>query len=58
MVKISKMLMLKKTSVKVDVATSAQSFGINVKEEASSFDDVVSNEVEELDLVEEDAFEL
>jgi hypothetical protein len=51
--------MLKKTSVKVDVATSAQSFGINVKEEAaSSFDDVESNEVEELDLVEEDTFEL
>jgi len=54
---------LNKSSVKVDVATSAEAFGINVNEEevvvAPSFDDMeTTNEVEELDLVEEDTFEL
>ena len=49
--------MLNKASVKVDVATSAQSFGINVKEEV--VDEIeTTNQVEELDLVEEDTFEL
>jgi hypothetical protein len=51
--------MLKKTSVKVDKATSAEAFGINVKEEVVSLDDIQStDQVEELDLVEEDTFEL
>ena len=53
---------LAKSSVKVDKATSAEAFGINVKEEevvTPSFDDIeTTNEVEELDLVEEDTFEL
>ena len=50
---------LNKTSVKVDVATSAESFGINVKEEAaSSLLDETEDEKEELDLVEEETFEL
>lgn len=53
---------LAKASVKVDAATSAEAFGINVKEEvvvAPSFDEIeTTNEVEELDLVEEDTFEL
>jgi hypothetical protein len=52
---------LAKSSVKVDVATSAEAFGINVKEEvvAPSFDDIeTTDEVEELDLVEEETFEL
>lgn len=52
---------LNKASVKVDVATAAEAFGINVKEEvvAPSFDEVeTTDEVEELDLVEEDTFEL
>lgn len=52
---------LTKSSVKVDVATAAEAFGINVKEEvvAPSFDDIeTTDEVEELDLVEEETFEL
>ena len=54
---------LAKSSVKVDVATSAEAFGINVKEEEVvapvSFDEIeTTDQVEELDLVEEDTFEL
>jgi hypothetical protein len=53
---------LAKPSVKLDVATAAEAFGINVKEEevvAPSFDEIeTTDEVEELDLVEEDTFEL
>ncbi len=54
---------LNKASVKVDEATSAEAFGINVKEEEVvapvSFNEIeTTNEVEELDLVEEDTFEL
>ena len=54
---------LNKASVKVDKATSAEAFGINVKEEevvapVSSYEIETTDEVEELDLVEEDTFEL
>ena len=54
---------LNKASVKVDKATSAEAFGINVKEEevvapVSSDEIETTDEVEELDLVEEDTFEL
>jgi hypothetical protein len=54
---------LNKASVKVDVATSAEAFGINVKEEEVvapvSFDEIeTTDQVEELDLVEEETFEL
>ena len=54
---------MNKASVKVDVATSAEAFGINVKEEEVvppvSFDEIeTTDQVEELDLVEEDTFEL
>lgn len=54
---------LNKASVKVDVATSAEAFGINVKEEEVvapvSFDEEeTTDQVEELDLVEEETFEL
>jgi hypothetical protein len=54
---------LNKASVKVDVATSAEAFGINVKEEeivAPVLSDEIetTEEVEELDLVEEETFEL